>query len=231
MTAPISRAEWRRRKRRKVMIIRIVVFTVLLAIVAALVFGGVMLYRTLFMHEQLGTLSSAGNDEVLSRLLEISDYSRSGARMSSAKGIVIHEVASPGTSAMEQRNYYNSLGTTKANHMSSHFIVDLDGKIVQCIPVNEQALANGARNADTLAIEFCYPSEGGEPSGETYSALVKLTATLVNRFGLTADQIYRHSDISSHSEIVCPAYFQDESLWQSFLGEVMTQAAVMKAKK
>ncbi len=229
MATPMSRAEWRRRKRRKAMIIRISVFGVLALLLAGIAFGCVMLYRELFMHEQLGTLSSAGDQEILNRLLEVSEYSRPGARMAKrdTKGIVIHCVDNAGTNAMEQRNYYNSLKTTKANHLSSHFIVDLDGKIVQCIPVNEQALASGARNADTLAIEFCYENESGEPGKFTYASLVKLTATLMARYGISADSIYRHSDISSFAECTCPKWFEDDQKWNEFKTAVMAQAAVL----
>ncbi|MBP5185261.1 MAG: N-acetylmuramoyl-L-alanine amidase [Lachnospiraceae bacterium] len=233
MSTPMSRAEWRRRKRRKAMIIRITVFAFLGAVLAALVFGCVVAYRELFMHEQLGTVSSAGDQEVLNRMLEISEFSRPGARMAKrdTKGIVIHCTDNPGTSAMEQRNYYNSLKTTKGNHLSVHFIVDLDGKIVQCIPVNEQALASGARNADTLAIEFCYESDTGEPGKFTYASLVKLTASLLARYGLGADCVYRHSDISSFADCTCPKWFEDDQRWNEFITAVMAQAAVLGKKK
>jgi N-acetylmuramoyl-L-alanine amidase CwlA len=230
MAAKMSRAEWRRRRRRKVIILRIIVFSIFALILAGIVFGLVSLFRTFFMHEKLGTLSSAGDVEVLNRMLEKSEYSRNGVRISERgiKGIVIHAVDNPGISAMEQRNYYNSLGTTRSNHLSSHFVVDLDGKIVQCIPVNEQALANGARNGDTLAIDFCYPDETGEPGMFTRSSLVKLTAVLVKRLGLTADGILRHSDITSVDGIDCPKFFQNEDEWRKFKEDVMAQVALLK---
>lgn len=67
-------------------------------------------------------------------LLSINDYSRPGLAMNEVKGIVIHYTANPGSTAIQNRNYFEGLKDSHETMASSHFIVGLDGEIVQCIP-------------------------------------------------------------------------------------------------
>ncbi len=222
MAQPMSKAEWRRRKRRKVIIIRTVVFTFILAVVALLAVGIVWLVRTLFLHEKLGTLKSAGDIAIQAELLTVNDNSRPGNRMgkSEVKGIVIHFTDEPGLSAMEQRNYYEQLASTKQASTGSHFIIGINGEIIQCIPVNEECCANGKHNKDMISIEYCHNDEDGTPSNETYTALVKLTAKLLQEFKLDSTQVYCHNAISD-SIIDCPRYFvNNPDKWAAFKNDV-----------
>lgn len=91
------------------------------------------------------------------KLLDVNPYSRPGIALKKVKGVVVHYTANPGTNALDNRNYFNSLskaniGKTKAQstYASSHFIVGLQGQIVQCVPLNEIAYASNNRNADTI---------------------------------------------------------------------------------
>ncbi len=56
----------------------------------------------------------------------------------------------PGTSAKATRNYFDSLADQDAQKKrvssSSHFVVGLDGEVIQCIPIDETAYANAPRN-------------------------------------------------------------------------------------
>ena len=131
------------------------------------------------------------------------------------KNIVIHYVANPGTSAQANRNYFENL-RQKANNpegvkASAHFIVGLNGEVVQCIPLTEIAYANYPRNDDTISIEVCHPDETGEFSEETYRTVVKLTADLLKDYGLNADDVIRHYDVSGKN---CPKYYvEHEDAW------------------
>ena len=65
------------------------------------------------------------------------------------KNIVIHYVGNPGTSAKATRNYFDGLADQDAQKegvsSSSHFVVGLDGEVIQCIPIDEVAYANAPR--------------------------------------------------------------------------------------
>lgn len=75
------------------------------------------------------------------------------------RGIVVHYTANPGTTAIQNRNYFAGLEQSHQTKASSHFVIGLDGEIVQCIPCNEIAYASNNRNSDTIAIECCIPDD------------------------------------------------------------------------
>ena len=99
---------------------------------------------------------AASRPELDVQLLTPNPNSRPQIPLRRLNGIVIHYTANPGSSAMQNRNYFEGLkdGGTKA---SSHFIIGIDGEIVQCIPSSEIAYASNSRNDDTLSIECCHP--------------------------------------------------------------------------
>ena len=100
-----------------------------------------------------------------------------------------------------------------------HFIVGLEGEIIQCIPVNETAYATAERNADTIAIEYCHNDTAGMPEEQTYSSLVKLTAKICKEYKLSAGDIMRHYDATGVS---CPVYYVENGAeWAQFKEDVM----------
>ncbi len=54
---------------------------------------------------------------------------------------------------------------------SSHFIIGLEGEIVQEIPIYEVAYATSKeKNKDTVSIECCHPDETGKFNDQTYAS-------------------------------------------------------------
>ena len=101
---------------------------------------------------------------------------------------------------------------------SSHFIVGLEGEVIQCIPVSEIAYANAPRNFDTVTIEVCHPDETGKFTDASYNSLVKLTAWLCSELELDEKDVIRHYDVNGKS---CPKYFVDhEDAWKQFRKDV-----------
>ena len=96
----------------------------------------------------------------------------------------------------QNRNYFNGLKDSKKTKASAHFVVGLEGEIVQCIPCNEIAYASNERNSDTISIECCHPDATGKFNQETKDTLVHLTAWLIGRYGLTTDDVIRHYDVT-----------------------------------
>ena len=60
-------------------------------------------------------------------------YSRPGTPLMEVNGIVIHYTANPGTSAENNRSYFEGLATTGDTYASSHYIIDISGDVIQCI--------------------------------------------------------------------------------------------------
>ena len=139
-------------------------------------------------------------------LLTENPYSRPGLQSDKIQNIVIHYTANPGTSAKQNRNYFEGLKDSKKTKASSHFIVGLDGEIIQCVPTWEIAYASNERNSDSVSIETCHFKTDGAYTKATYESLVHLTAWLCEKFELTEEDIIRHYDITGK---ICPKYFVD----------------------
>jgi N-acetylmuramoyl-L-alanine amidase len=186
------------------------------------------------------------------RYLTQNIFSRPGIPLTSVKGIVVHWVANPGSSAMANRNYFENLKSqpqeTKADrdkgrYASAHFIVGLEGEIVQCLLETETGYHVGAArysklavqnlstypNNCTLGIELCHPAEldatgkkitndalwRGEFLPQTLEAATELIKELLERYSLGSENIYRHYDITGKD---CPRYFvRNEDEWVKFL--------------
>lgn len=131
-------------------------------------------------------------------------YSRSQKLLKKVKNIVIHYVANPGSSARANRNYFENLQYTKKRSVSSHFIVGLEGEVIQCIPLKEVAYANYPRNGDTVSIEVCHPDSTGKYSDITYNTVVKLASWLCCEYNLSYKDVIRHHDVSGKN---CPKYY------------------------
>lgn len=172
------------------------------------------------------TVSFVGAPPLDVQLLTPNEYSRPGIAMSKINGIVVHYTANPGSTAQENRNYFEGLKDSHTTKVSSHFVIGLDGEVIQCIPSAEIAYASNDRNTDTLSIECCHPDESGVFEQATYDSLVQLTGWLCERFELTSEDVIRHYDVTGK---ICPKYFvEDEAAWQEFLQEVDAQIEIVK---
>ncbi|MDE7327689.1 MAG: N-acetylmuramoyl-L-alanine amidase [Lachnospiraceae bacterium] len=235
MAKVLSKEEWKKRKKLYAYLKLVAAAMLALLIVLILLIGLIKVVRNLFSK---GDLTSSASPTMKQELditelfLTPNGYTRPQNTLKEVKGIVIHYVAKSGSSAVENRNYYEGLksNSTSKTAESCHFIIDLDGGIVQCIPLNEVACASGTRNEDTIAITFCHPQIDGEPTAQTYESLLKLTTYLCAEYGLTKDAVIRHSDLGDQS---CPKYFaEQEGKWAAFLAELDTALGkVAKEKK
>lgn len=140
--------------------------------------------------------------------------SRRGEKLEDIQSIVIHYVGNPGTTAQQNHDWYEN----PESEVSSHFLVGLEGEIIQCIPLDEFSSASNHRNRDTISIEVCHPDESGEFSDTTYASLVKLTAWLLDVCHLDTEDVIRHYDITGKE---CPRYYvQNEDSWNTLLLDI-----------
>ncbi len=152
------------------------------------------------------------------QLLTVNEYSRPGTAIDKVTGIVVHYTANPGTTAQQNRDYFEGLKDSHETSASSHFIIGIEGELIQCIPCNEISYASNNRNHDTISIECCIPDDTGKFTDETYDTLVHLVAWLCGRYGLTTDDVIRHYDVTGK---LCPKYFvEHEDAWEQFKADV-----------
>ena len=163
----------------------------------------------------------ASKPDIDVELLTPNSYSRPQISIEQVNYIAIHYTANPGSTAVSNRNYFENLATTQDNKVSSHFVIGLEGEVVQCIPTSEMSYATNSRNVDTISIECCHPDETGQFNTATYDSAVKLTAWLCTRFGLTSDQVIRHYDVTGKD---CPKYYvENPDAWIQMKSDIAAQ--------
>ena len=176
-----------------------------------------------WLHGALGGLPGEGVETpsyVEQDYLTVNEWSRPGTPLEKIDGVVIHYVGNPGTTAEANRNYFQSLSSgDEGVYASSHFIVGLEGEVLQCVPLTEIAYASNSRNDDTVSIEVCHPDETGEFSPVTYRRVVELTAWLCETFRLDPQtDVIRHYDVT---EKLCPLYYVEHpEAWDAFRADV-----------
>lgn len=187
-----------------------------------IVFGLIRVFKPSWLtdkyFELTGEKIEAVEPEIDVELLTVNPYSRPGTPTEKITGIVVHYTANPGATAMDNRNYFESLKDGHDTQVSSNFIVGLEGEIIQCVPTWEVAYASNNRNIDTVSIECCHPDETGKFNDETYKSMVQLCAWLCMKFDLDENAVIRHYDVTGKN---CPKYFvENEEAWEKFRKDI-----------
>ena len=168
--------------------------------------------------ENVGEDIEAVKPDIDVELLTENPYSRPGTATDQITGIVVHYTANPGSTAMDNRNYFEGLKDSHITKASSNFVVGLDGEIVQCVPTWEVAYASNSRNHDTVSIECCHPDDTGKFNDATYRSMVQLCAWLCLKFDLNENDVIRHYDVTGKN---CPKYFvENEDAWKTFRKDI-----------
>ncbi|WP_340033084.1 N-acetylmuramoyl-L-alanine amidase [Bacillus sp. FSL K6-0138] len=156
--------------------------------------------------------------KVVKNYVKVNQYTRPGLKLSGVKGIVMHYTATPGASALNERNYFNGTCIAAERYASAHYFVDRkEAQLI--IPENEVAYHahDGNRcyvsflkpNANTTAIgvEMCV-EKNGKIHSETVQNAAELVADLCKRYSLSTDRIVRHYDVTNKN---CPAPWVSDS--------------------
>ena len=206
----------KRRRRRAVPAVPVLLGAVLLCLTAAVVW--------VLLRDRGPQVEDVPVPEYVEKdYLTVNPYSRPGDALEKINGVVIHYVGNPGTTAHANRNYFQSLSSGREDtYASSHFIVGLEGEVIQCVPLTEIAYASNTRNGDTVSIEVCHPDETGEFSPVTYDRTVELTAWLCREFRLDPSQdVIRHYDVTGKE---CPRYYVEHpEAWDDFRADVASE--------
>lgn len=191
-----------------------------------LVLGGICLTAAVLLALSGRRLPGEGvevPEDVEQALLTVNEWSRPGEPLRKINGVVVHYVGNPATTARANRNYFESLSSgAEGTYASAHFIVGLEGEVLQCIPLTEIAYASNSRNGDTVSIEVCHPDGTGEFLPETYDRLVELTAWLCQEFRLDPEtEVIRHYDVTGK---LCPRYYvENPDAWERFLADTAAE--------
>ncbi|WP_241254554.1 N-acetylmuramoyl-L-alanine amidase [Brevibacillus sp. SYP-B805] len=179
--------------------------------------------------------------------------------MSCVKGIVIHWVANPKSTAKNNRDFFERRKLGKSGYGSAHYIVCLDGTVVQCLPEAEMAYHVGSSlpykpgttqiytpeawarlntnrsgqkpypNNCTIGIECTHIDWDGRMTKETWRATVKLAAQLLKRYGLTANDLWLHKEVVGWKD--CHRWFvNNPAEWARFKAEVGTAMKPTRAE-
>ena len=154
-------------------------------------------------------------------------YSRPRRPLRKVRGIVIHWVANPGTSALFNREYFELRKNGKHKYGSAHYIIGLGGEIAQCVPFTEMAYHAGPTakttpwakekfgampNNCTIGIELCHVDWAGRFTPATLDSAIELCAGLADHFDLEPlEDITTHYAVAKKVTVVgpCPRWFVD----------------------
>ena len=150
--------------------------------------------------------------------LTVNEYSRPGDPLTEVNNIFVHYTANPGTSAAQNRSYFEQLKDNHERSASAHFIIGYNGEILQCVPLDEIAYAVQTRNEDSISIECCYKADNGQFTQETYDSLIRLLRWLIDAYELEPEDILRHYDCGGKK---CPIYYTEhEDAWDRLKEDV-----------
>ena len=165
--------------------------------------------------EDLATLQVP--DFVDVQIIDLENTSRRGAKLWAINDIVLHYVGNPGSTAKDNRDWYAESNCD----VNSHFVVGLQGEIIQCVPLDEKSSASNHRNGDTISIEICHPDESGKFTDATYNSVVELVAWLVKTCNLDIDNVIRHYEVTGK---ICPKYYvENDDAWAQLRADVQAR--------
>ena len=206
----MAERQTRRRRRRRGGNLKNILYV--FALVLLLIFGAVHL-RYALMHRDLPGSNVSVPDFVTVDYLPTNEYSRPGTPLEEISGVVVHYVGNPGTTAAANRSFFANLALTHETYASAHFLVGLDGEILQCVPLTEIAYCSNTANDYTVSIEVCHGDDTGEFNDATMESLEQLVAWLCETFDLDPAE-----DVTGK---ICPKYYvENEDAWLAFKQDV-----------
>ena len=135
-------------------------------------------------------------------------YSRPQLKLEKVTKIAVHYVGNPKSTAKNNRDYFENLKNQKGEkadrYVSSHFVIGLDGEVIQCIPLTEWSYCTNQANGYSISIECCHPDSTGKFNAATEQSLAELCAYLCKKFGLSSEDIIRHYDVTGKK---CPLWY------------------------
>lgn len=233
----VSKREQQRRRirnkkrRRKQRIARIVTGTAAIMLLALLLYGFWTLGSYIRKKEEKQTWNAdkqaeqilidnnqSPKPEMTEDFLTPNEYSRPGEELTEVTELFVHYTANRGTTAAQNRSYFENLGITGETSASAHFVIGYDGEIIQCLPLSEIGYAVKEHNYNSISIECCYLDESGKFTDATYQSLIKLLGWLMCKYDLGPSDVKRHYDTCGK---LCPVYYvENEEAWEQLKSDL-----------
>ncbi|MGN0637698.1 MAG: N-acetylmuramoyl-L-alanine amidase [Huintestinicola sp.] len=170
--------------------------------------------------------------KITEMLLTPNKYSRPQIRLEKVTKIAVHYVGNPKSTAKNNRDYFENLKDTHERYVSAHFVIGLEGEIIQCIPLDEWSYCTNQANGYSISIECCHPDGTGKFNKATEDSLIELCAYLCRKFGLGADDIIRHYDVTGKR---CPLWYvshpEDFKAFKERVSVALSDNAAAEKKK
>ena len=157
----------------------------------------------------------------------LTEYNHNTGTANRVKFLVIHYVGALG-GALDNCKYYAG-GNRNA---SAHYFVGFSGEVWQSVEDQNVAWHCGAssyihpdcRNANSIGIEMCVRNKGSQADTSkdwyfedaTVAAAIELAKYLMKKYGITADRVIRHYDVTGK---ICPnpyVYNTTTHTWNEF---------------
>jgi len=164
----------------------------------------------------------------------LTSYNHNAGTVDRIKYLVIHYVGATG-GALANCKYYAEADRSA----SAHYYVDFDGSVWQSVEDKNIAWHCGAksyvhaecRNANSIGIEMCVRNKGDQSSTSkdwyfedaTVKAVIALTKELMEKYGIAADHVIRHYDVTGK---ICPnpyVYNHTNHTWEAFKAALVTE--------
>ncbi len=166
----LTREQWIKRKRRQFRLrifaagfLGLLVIALIVVVVVLLLGGGA---------ESMSTIRSINGCTVTEMLLTVNESSRPGTKLTDASCVITEKMNDHGSSAVEMRNYLESLRLRGDVKLSYHFVVGTSGDIVECIPLNEVSVDGGRPRAGAITIGY-FESEESLQAVEALKAKIE----------------------------------------------------------
>ncbi|MGD7047101.1 N-acetylmuramoyl-L-alanine amidase [Rossellomorea marisflavi] len=162
-------------------------------------------------------------------LLTPNPYSRPKDKLKGVRGIVIHWVANKSSSAKANRNFFENRKSGNSGYGSAHYIIDLDGSVIQCLPDAEVGYHVGSHvytahalnrlssypNNCTIGIELTHTDWEGRFTKDTYDSALELAVKLLKKYGLDENDLWLHHTVVGWKD--CARWFvNNNSEWVKF---------------
>lgn len=164
----------------------------------------------------VGTLESP--NWVIESFVRKHKDSRPGTALEQVEGIAMHTTGAPGKSAEAIRSDFDLLDKGEDGSPAAHFVIGIDGTVIQCIPLSEVSPAAGDQGTSYISIQCCHIDDSGKFSKATYESLLRLVEWLLDAYDLEPASVKRHYDVTGDA---CPSYYVDNgAAWNQFMVDI-----------
>jgi N-acetyl-anhydromuramyl-L-alanine amidase AmpD len=170
--------------------------------------------------------------QIIEKFLSPNQYSNPNRLLGKIKGIVIHYYANPGSTALQNRNFFENRKFGKSSYGSAHYLID-DNQIIQAIADNKMAYHVGSNvytssalrnlssypNNCTIGLELAHPDWTGKPTSAVYQKTLDLVVHLCKKYNLTEKDVWTHKQVVGWKN--CHKYYvENPTEWVRFIADV-----------